>query len=66
MGFVLYDLHFGIPWPISPHNHHIVGVVKAILHVYMVFAVISFTLPGLSKLSKFQTSRPKRCLAATL
>ena len=36
----------------------------AILCVYIVFAVISLTLPGLSKFSKFQTSGPKGSLAA--
>ena len=38
----------------------------AILRVYIVFAVISLTFSGLSKLSKFQTCRPKGFLAATL
>ena len=38
----------------------------AILCVYIVFAVISLTFPGLSKLSKFQTSRPKGYLDATM
>ena len=66
MGFLLYDLHFDIAWPLSPHNHNIVEVVTAILRVDMVFAVISFTFPGLSKLSKFQTSTSKGSLAATL
>ena len=66
MGFLLYDLYFDIAWPFSPHNHYSVEVVMAILHVYIVFAAISLTFPGLSKLSKFQTSRPKRSLAATL
>ena len=66
MGFLLYDLYFDIAWPLSPHIHYIVKVVMAIFCVYIVFAVISLTFPGLSKLSKFQTSRPKRCLAATL
>ena len=66
MGFLLYDLYFDIAWPLSPHNHYIVEVVMAILLVYIVFAVISLTFPGLSKLSKFQTSRPKGSLAATL
>ena len=59
MGFLLYDLYFDIAWPLSPRNHYI-------LCVYMVFAVISFTFPGPSKLSKSQTSRPKGSLAATL
>ena len=63
MGFLLYDLYFDIAWPLSPLNHHIVEVVMAILHVYIVFAVISLSFPGLSK---FQTSRPKQSLAATL
>ena len=43
MGFLLYDLYFDIAWPFSPHNHYIVEVVMAILHVYLVFAVISLT-----------------------
>ena len=51
---------------LSPHNHYIVEVIMAILLVYNVFAVISLTFPGLSKLSKFQTSRPKGSLAAKL
>ena len=51
---------------LSPHNHYIVKVVMAILCVYIVFAVISLTFPGLSKLSKFQTSGPKGSLAAIL
>ena len=55
MGFLLYDLYFDIAWPFSPHNHYIVEVVMAILHVYIVFPVISLTFPGLSKLPKFQT-----------
>ena len=38
----------------------------ASLRVYIVFAVISLTFLGLSKLSKFQTSRPRGSLAATL
>ena len=50
MGFLLYGLYFDIAWPFSPHNHYIVEVVMAILLVYLVFAVISFTFPGLSKL----------------
>ena len=66
MGFLLYDLYFGIAWPLSPHNHYIVEVVMAILRVIIVFAVISLNFPGLSKLSKFQTGRPKGSLAATL
>ena len=66
MGFFLYDLYFDIAWPFSPHNHYIVEVVMAILCVYIVFEVISLTFPGLSKLSKFQTSRPKGSRAATL
>ena len=66
MGFLLYDLYFDIAWPLCPHNHYIVKVVMAILLVYIVFAVISLTFPGLSKLSKFQTSRPKGSRAATL
>ena len=66
MGLLLYDLYFDIAWPLSPHNHYIVEVVMAILLVYIVFAVISLTFPGLSKLSKFQTSRLKGSLAATL
>ena len=55
MGFLLYDLYFDIAWPLSPHDHYIVEVVMAILLVYLfiVFAVISLTFPGLSKLSKF-------------
>ena len=63
MGVLLYDLYFGIAWPLSPHNHYIVEVVMAI---YIVFALISLNFPGLSKLSKFQASRPKGSLAATL
>ena len=65
MGLLLYDLYFGIAWPLSPHNHYIVEVVieVVILRVYIVFAVISLSFPGLSK---FQTGRPKRSLAATL
>ena len=66
MGFFLYELYFDIVWPLSPHNHYIVEVVMAILLVYIVFTVISLTFPGLSKLSKFETSRPKGSLAATL
>ena len=66
MGFLLNDFYLDIVWPLSPHNHYIVEVVMAILLVYIVFAVISLTFPGLSKLSKFQTSRPKGSLAATL
>ena len=51
MGFLLYGLYFDIAWPFSPHNYHyIVEVVMAILLVYLVFAVISLTFPGLSKL----------------
>ena len=49
MGFLLYNLYFDIAWPFSPHNH-IVEVVMAIPRVYLVFAVISLTFPGLSKL----------------
>ena len=60
MGFLLYDLY---AWPLNPHNHYIVEVVMAFLCVYIVFAVISLSFPGLSK---FQTSRPKGSLAATL
>ena len=52
MGFLLYDLYFDIAWPLSPHNHYIVEVVMAIPLVYIVFAVISLTFPGLLKLSK--------------
>ena len=51
MGFLLYDLYFDIAWPLSPHNHYIVKVLMTILCVYMVFAVISLTFLGLSKLS---------------
>ena len=51
MGFLLYDLYFDIAWPLSSHNHYIVQVLMAILRVYIVFAVISSTFPGLSKLS---------------
>ena len=54
MGFLLYDLYFDIAWPLSPHNHYIVEVLMAILLVYIVFAVISLTFPGLSKLSNFK------------
>ena len=44
MSFLLYDLYnIDIGWPFSPHNHYIVEVVIAILHVYLVFAVISLT-----------------------
>ena len=42
------------------------GGFNAILRVCIVFAVTSLTFPGLSKLSKFQTSRPKGSLAATM
>ena len=49
-GFLLYGLYFDIAWPFSPHNHYIVEVVMAILLAYLVFAVISLTFPGLSKL----------------
>ena len=66
MGFSLYDLYFDIAWPLSPHNHYIVEVVMAILLVYIVFAVVPLTFPGLSTISKFQTSRLKGSLAATL
>ena len=66
MGFLLYDLYFDIAWPLGPHNHYIVEVLMAIPRVSIVFAVISLTFPGLSKLSKFQTSRPKGSLAAKL
>ena len=66
MGSLLYDFYFDIAWPLSPHNHYVVEVVIAILLVHIVFAVISLTFPGVSKLSKFQTSRPKGSLAATL
>ena len=66
MGFLLYDLYFDIAWPLGPHNHYIVEVLMAILRVCIVFEVISLTLPGLSKRSKFQTSRPKGSLAAKL
>ena len=45
MGFLLFDLYIDIAWPFSPHNHYIVEVVIAILHVYLVFAVISLTFP---------------------
>ena len=62
MGFLLYDLYFDIAWPLGLHIH-IVEVLMAILRVCIVFAVISLTFPGLSK---FQTSRPKGSLAATL
>ena len=65
MGFLLYDLYFDIAWPSSPHKHYIVEVAMAMLLVYIVFVVISLTFPG-PKLSKFQTSRPKGPLAATL
>ena len=51
MGFLLYDLYFDIAWPLSPHNHYIVKVLMAILHIYIVLAVISLTFPGLSELS---------------
>ena len=47
MGFLLYDLYFDIARPFSPHNHYIEEVVMAILCVYIVFAVISLTFPGL-------------------
>ena len=50
MGFLLYGLYFNITWPFSPHNHYIVEVVMAILRVYLGFAVLSLTFPGLSKL----------------
>ena len=60
---MLYNLYFDIAWPLGPHNHCIVEVLMAILRVCIVFAVISLTFPGLSKL---QTSRPKGSLAATL
>ena len=66
MGFLLYNLYFDIAWPLGPHNHYIVEVLMAILRVCIVFAVISLTFPGLSKLSKFQTSRPRESLAAKL
>ena len=66
MGFLLYNLYFDIAWPLGPHNYYIVEVLMAILRVCIVFAVISLTFPGLSKLSNFQTSRPKGSLAAKL
>ena len=50
MSFLPYHLYIDIAWPLSPHNHYIVEVVIAILHVYLVFAVISLTFPDLSKL----------------
>jgi len=62
MGFLLYDLYFDIAWPLSPHNHYIVEVVMAILLVYIVFAVISLTFPGLSKLSNFKLAGLKDLL----
>ena len=62
MGLLLYDLYFVKAWPLGLHNH-IVEVLMAILRVCIVFAVISLTF---SCLSKFQTSRPKGSLAATL
>ena len=62
MGFLLYDLYFDIAWPLSPHNHYIVEVVMAILLVYIVFAMISLTFPGLSKLSNFNLAGLKDLL----
>ena len=50
MGFLLYDLHFDIAWLFSPHNHKIVYLVMAVLHVHIVFAVISISFPDLSNL----------------
>ena len=50
MGFLPYHLYIDIARPLSPHNHYIVEVLIAILHVYLVFAVISLTFPDLSKL----------------
>ena len=52
MCFSLYDLYCN-SLAFSPHNHYIVEVLMAILHVYIVFA-------------KFQTSSPKGSLDATL
>ena len=37
-------------WLFSPHNHKIVYLVMAVLHVHIVFAVISISFPGLSNL----------------
>ena len=48
MGFLLYDLYFDIAWLFSPHNHKIVYLVMAVLHIHIVFAVISISFPGLS------------------
>ena len=50
MGFLLYDLYFDIAWLFSPHNHKIVYLVMAVVHVHIVFAVISISFPGLSNL----------------
>ena len=50
MGFLLYDLCFDIAWLFSPHNLKIVYLVMAVLHVHIVFAVISISFQGLSNL----------------
>ena len=39
MGLLLYDLYFDIAWLFSPHNHKIVYLVMAVVHVHIVFAV---------------------------
>ena len=62
MCFVLYDLHFDIAWPISPHNHYIVEVVMAILCTYMVFAVISFTFTAFQNFQNFKLAGLKDLL----
>ena len=62
MGFLLYDLYFDIAWPLSPHNRYIVEVVVAILLVYIVFAVISLTFPGLSNFQNLQLAGLKDLL----
>ena len=68
MGFLLYDLYIDIAWPFSPHNHYIVEVLMVILGVYLVFAVISLTFPGLSKLPCFLyiPSKPPKSLEKQL
>ena len=68
MGFLLYDLYIDIAWPFSPHNHYIVEVVITILHVHLVFAVISLTFPDLSKLpcALYIPSKPPKSLEKQL
>ena len=67
-GAIELNRHFGAETDLLnlQCNHYIVEVVMAMPRVYIVFAVISLTFAGLSKLSKYQTNRPNGSLAAIL